>query len=178
MNKFHKYVIAFALTVFAGTASAIGISGTINFDGIYTTDTGDKNTATVFTFLNPVNVGAADGSFLPLNGGTVNYSPLTVGTLPISPLWSSATGPGYSFDLLAITADQLISSYRLITGNGLMTVGEDTATYSWEFSTQGTSTAAGIFTFSASQAPEPALTLLLATGLIGFGVARKMRKTV
>ncbi len=64
------------------------ITGTIEFDGGYTTGTGDKNTATVFTFPNIIDVTAATGSFAPLSGGTVTYNTLGVSNpfTPITPL--------------------------------------------------------------------------------------------
>ena len=116
MKQLSTLLLALALTTFAGITSAVPITGSIEFDGGYTTDTGDKNTATVFTFLNPINVTSATGTFAPLSGGTVSYNPLDINGLPASPLWSATVSSvNYSYDLTAITLDtviNLLSQYK------------------------------------------------------------------
>lgn len=180
MKLFNKILLAISLFALTSVASAVTITGSIEFSGGYTTDTGDKNTATVFTFLNPIDVDAASGSFTPLSGGTVTYNALDLNAIPLSPLWSATVaGVNYSFDLNQITLDTIVSDFRLIEGTGTFTVGTDTQYGSWSFSTQGSGTGTGtsaIFSFSASQVPEPGIALLLGVGLIGFGISRKLRK--
>jgi hypothetical protein len=176
MKKFNQILLAISLFALSGIASAVVITGSIEFDGGYTTDTGDKNTATVFTFLNPIDVTAASGSFAALSGNTVTYNALDLGSMPISPLWSATVASvDYSFDLNAITLDTIISNFRLIEGTGTFTIGSDTQWGDWSFSTQGDGSN-GIFSFSASQVPEPGIALLLGVGLIGFGISRKLRR--
>lgn len=180
MKQFNKILLAISLLTLSGIASAVAITGSIEFDGGYTTDNGDKDTATVFTFLNPIDVTAASGSFAALSGQTVTYNPLDLGSIPISPLWSTTVSlVDYSFVLNAIV-DDVITSFggsttRTIYGTGDFTIGTDTQWGDWLFTTQGGGSG-GTFSFSASQVPEPGIALLLGVGLIGFGVARKLRK--
>lgn len=179
MRNLYQTVLAISLFVLTGFASAAVITGTVEFDGGYTTDTGDKDTATVFTFLNPISVTAATGSFAPLSGGTVTYNPLDVSIpfTPITPLWSATVASvDYSFELDNITLDTLVAGFRLIKGSGTFAIGADSQYGDWSFSTQGGGSG-GVFSFSASQVPEPGIALLLGAGLIGFGVSRKLRKT-
>ena len=183
MNKFTTLVAAVALSAFAGIASAAPITGDILFTGSINTDTDDVTTATVFTFNNPISVLFADFSFAPLLGQDITYSVLDLGVAPpLSPLW---TGVGsdmvaYSFDLLEISSS-VDGDTRTLSGIGLVTVGADTEDYSWRLTTQnpGAGSSPLTFSFSATQAavPEPAITLLLATGLVGLGFARRTRKS-
>ena len=177
MKKFSNILITLALFALSGVASAVPIGGTIEFDGGFTTDTGDQLTATKFTFINDIDVTAATESFLPLSGGAVTYKVLDVNALPVAPLWEATVGSiTYSFDLNNITVDAVaFDSFRLIKGTGLFTIGTDTAFGTWEFSTQGAGSA-GTFSFSASQASVPATFILMGLGLIGMGAARKLRK--
>ena len=178
MKKINQILLAISFLAFSSVASAIVITGTIEFDGGFTSDTSNNQTATVFTFLNPIDVTAATGTFTPLSGGTVNYNVLDLGSIPATPLWSATVAAvNYSFDLNTITADEwVLSTFRVIKGTGVFTVGTDTHSGTWDFSTQGGGSG-GIFSFSASQVPEPGIALLLGVGLIGIGVSRKLRKT-
>ncbi len=186
MKNIKHLLLTATLCAVSGIANAIPvITGSIDFDGGFASYAADGTTevdntlAEVFVFTNPTNVTAATGSFLPLDGGTVNYTTLDVNGLPAAPLWSMTVGADtFSFDLNTITLDTVVHGFRLIKGYGTMHVNSATANYSWEFSTQGNGTGTNptIFSFSASQIPEPAIALLLGTGLLGFGVARKMRK--
>lgn len=182
MKIFNKILLAISLLALSNAASAMVITGQIAFAGSTITDTDDIETATVFTFLNPIDVTAATGSFAALDGGTVTYNALDMGSIPASPLWSATVGTvNYSFDLTNVTFDDFVAdTFRIIRGNGFFTIGTDTQYGDWSFSTQnpgvdnGTSTE---FSFSASQVPEPGVALLLGVGLIGFAVSRKLRKT-
>jgi len=82
----------------------------------------------------------------------------------------------YSFDLNAILSDVNIGTFRLIEGSGIFTIGTETTTGTWAFSTQGGGSG-GTFSFSASHIPEPAILGLLGLGLIGIGTTRRARKT-
>jgi len=178
MKEFIQLLLATSLLALSGVASALPITGTLEFDGGFTTDTGSAKTATVFTFLNPIDVTAATSTFAPLDGGTVWYNALNINAIPASPLWTATVaGVSYSYDLTSITLDEwAFNTFRLIKGYGVFTVGTETQSGSWVFSSQGAGSG-GTFSFSASQVPEPGVALLLGMGLIGFGVSRKLRKT-
>ena len=184
MKKFSNILAALALTAFAGIASAVPISGNLVFNGTVTHDSTSVDTADVFTFADPVGV-LADGDFSPISGGTVDFNPLDT-SLPfsaVSPLWTTTlNNVTYSFDLNLITFDSrydlpTLSGSRIINGTGLLTItGLGSTSGIFKFTTQDIAVG-GTFTFSASNAPEPAITLLLATGLVGFGFARRARKS-
>lgn len=181
MNKFTNLILAFALFAVSGVASAIPTGNVVFFGGL-TPDTSSVTDADVFTFGNVLAV-AASGDFSPMTGNSVTWSNLdtTQPFVAVSPLWTlDLAGTIYSFDLNNISFDSrfdgpLVGS-RTINGTGEMSIsGLGTTFGDFLFSTQDISVG-GTFSFSAANAPEPAITLLLATGLIGFGFARKMRK--
>ncbi len=175
MKKF-QILLAASLFILSSVASAVPITGIILFNGGLTTDTGDVLTATTFTFNSPVTVVGATGSFAPLFPGTVTYSVLDVNALPVLPLWTKIIGPTtYKFDLNNIATDTSVSPFRSISGTGMFTIGADTGFGTWSFTSQSPG-AGGTFSFSASQAPEPAILGLLGLGLIGIGATRKFRK--
>jgi len=184
MINFKQILLAASLSVLSGIVSAVPITGGINFSGNLTTDTNDALTATVFTFSNPVSVGFADGSFSSLFTETqpITYSILDLnGAFPLAPLWSASNMAGdvFSFDLDSITSST-DGAVRNLKGLGVVTINGASADYVWNFSTQnpGLGNQPLTFTFSASQAQvsEPALALLLGTGLLGLGFSRKLRK--
>ncbi len=175
MKNLYQTVLAISLFVLTGFASAAMITGTIEFDGGYTAGTGNKDTATVLTFLNPIRVTTATGSFAHLSGGIVSYNPLDTSNpfTPRAPLWSPMVASvDYSFDLNKITLDTLVAGFRLIKRSGTFAIGDDSQHGNWSFPTHG-----GGSSFPAPPAPEPGIALLLGAGLIGFGVSQKLRKT-
>ncbi len=182
MYNVKQILLTSALCLLSGAASAVPITGDLLFTGTYTTDTDSATTATVFTFNNPISVGFANQSFAALNGQDITYNVLDLGALPIASLWSAvgSDSVNYKFDLELITKDTVDGNSRTINGIGTITIGADTETYAWAFTSQnpGAGNSPLTFSFSASQAKasEPALALLLGTGLIGLGVARRMRK--
>ncbi|VAX12833.1 hypothetical protein MNBD_GAMMA24-2586, partial [hydrothermal vent metagenome] len=94
---------------------------------------------------------------------------------PISSIWSVG---GFSLDLNWMNVDYQGPSGFILSGTGMInstSAGLDSAPGTWSFTANGDGST---FTWSSSSAvPEPAITLLLGAGLIGFGVARKMRKS-
>lgn len=182
MNKIRTLLVALAMFTFAGTASAIP-TGNVTFFGGVAADTNDVTTAGTFSFGNVISTGA-DGDFAPMTGQSVTWNNLDT-TQPfaaVTPLWTlDLAGTIYSFDLNAISFDSKydgpLAGSRVINGSGAMSITGLGSTFGrFLFSTQNINIG-GTFTFSAANAPEPAITLLLATGLIGFGVARRARKS-
>ena len=175
MKKFKQLLIAIGLVAFASSASAISITGSIGFGGGYTTDSGNLVDATVIQDIDALALGTIDGDFTGITAGTAaTYKNIVITPFaPIMELWSIG---GFTFDLNSLTIlDQAVGVIGL-AGNGVIkAAGFDDTDGIWTFSSNS---AGSNFTFSASTAaaPEPAITLLLATGLIGFGVTRKMRK--
>ncbi len=184
MNTLKKTLLAASLFAIAGAANAMPITGTILSQGFVTTDTGALSSATVFTFTSPVSV-TSDGSFAALNGGSVTYSILTTpavgstaGFTAVSPLWNTTvSSTNYSFKLTGLSNNSWSGITRSINGSGLFTIGSNTGSGTWNFSSQNPGLGnPATFSFSVAQSPEPAVALLLGAGLIGFGFARKARK--
>jgi len=178
MNKFQKYLIAFALTAFAGVASAVPIKGDIGFTGAFTLDSGgnDFTAATTVQITSAKVAGSVTGDFALagiVDGMAAAYSNFTYNptTTPVANIWSVG---GFTFDLKTMNVVTNVKSSLSLDGYGIIKSAgfTDTGGY-WTFTANS---AGSNMTWSSSTAPEPAITLLLATGLIGFGVARKMRK--
>ena len=177
MKNFKQLLIAIGLVTFAGSASAVGITGSIGFNGEYTIDTTDLATATMITRVDASVDGAVTGSFADegiAHGDVPSYSNFTFDpTGPVNDIWSIA---GFTFDLETMVNSFQDSTFLLLKGTGVISHADyDDTIGEWAFSAQ-TSDASFTWSSSSSAAPEPAITLLLATGLIGFGVTRRMRK--
>jgi len=188
-----KSIFGAGILAFASVATAVPISGVINFAGEVTTNTNNVLTATTFNFLNPIDVTSSSGGFAPLAGDTVIYSSLTVPSAPfltpfgaISPLWSAnVLGTDYSFDLTSLTANvasNLLQS-RTIAGLGTFTIddGSSVSTQAgiWRMTTQNPGTGSPVvrFSFSSVNVPEPLAVGLVSLGLLGIGTARRLRKS-
>ena len=180
MNKLTKLITAVALTAFAGIASAVPITGSIGFTGAYTHDGANLLDATTI-FITPGTAavaGVVTGSFAAEGitaGDTATYSDFTFNPIstPIANIWSVGT---FSFTLNNMSVDFQSANLLALSGSGLISssdAGLDDSYGKWTFTANDTGSN---MTWSSSAAPEPAMVLLLATGLIGFGFARKMRK--
>jgi hypothetical protein len=157
------------------------ITGSIQFSGGATLDTGDLATATAFTSI----FGPGGPGTMPvvLGGGTStgDYSTVPDGTLvsfqtfgfavsaPVVPLWSFTVGAtSYSFDASSETIVYQDGNFLDIQGNGIahITGFSDTAG-TWEVTDTGVGNVP-VFTFGAATdvlgnpAPEPATVALLA----------------
>lgn len=176
MNKLTKLLAATALTAFAGIASAVPITGSIGFNGAYLLVGGTTlATATGIDITSAHTSGVVTGDFAGIADGTVtNYADFTFDPAgPVASIWSVA---GFTFDLNEMNVDFQNASLLALSGSGLISstdAGLDSTNGKWTFTANATGQN---LTWSSSAAPEPAMVLLLATGLIGFGVARKMRK--
>lgn len=192
MKNFTKLLVAAALCTLSSVASAVPIVGSIAFSaapGASWTPTGGTGianatgvsfTAGVSGFEAQVtNVGAAPNGYAGTLGADVAFSDFTFAPLtPPTTLWSFTSGVNtYTFEMTTVVIELQNSGALTLTGNGLANItGFDETDGTWRLSLDNIGS---VFSFSstAAAAPEPGLALLLGTGLIGFGVARKMRKT-
>ena len=114
-----------AALAFCGSLHAGPINGSINFDGIATTNTGDLFTATAFDTITDVTVVPADtGSYAGTAGAPASFIPFAFSDTSVSPLWQVAWGPDvYWFDALgAITVAQYSSGgaqFLNLSGSGV-----------------------------------------------------------
>lgn len=195
MYNFKQILFTAALCVLSSAASAVTINGSIAFGtapGASWTPTPEPTATTanatgvnfneatsgVYSGFSGL-VSTADGDYLSTIGEGVifndfTFNPLTSGTN----LWSfTSGGNSYSFNMTSVTIVNQDASSIGLKGFGLANAtGFDETFGTWVLTLNNSG---GSFSFSSSAAvvPEPALALLLGTGLIGFGVARKMRKT-
>ena len=178
MNNTRKFLIALALTAFAGVASAVPITGSIGFNGAYTTDSGDLLSATKIFITDATVDGVVTGSFADAgitDGDVAAYSDFVFAPAgAVAAIWKVG---GFTFDLNAMSVDFQSSALLGLSGTGMISKDDaslDAVFGTWTFTANKTGSN---FTFSSGTAPEPAMVLLLATGLIGFGFARKARKS-
>ena len=179
MNKFTTLIAVVILSAFASTANAVPITGRIDITGV-SQAIDDGTTAIGIDFLGGYTITSLagftpTGTYAPLLGTspaiTMNDFLFTDAT-PIT-IWSfTESGITYSFDLGNITsvADATDLTGFKVRGTGVLKVTNfDDTNGSWVYTQSGIS-------FSSENVPEPAIALLLATGLIGFGFARRARK--
>lgn len=179
MNNTRKFIIALALSAIASVASAVPITGSIGFNGAYTHDGTNLSDATQIFITDSHVSGVVTGSFAAAgitDGDIAAYSDFVFNPIstPISSIWSIV---GFSFDLNTMVVDFQSSSLLALSGTGQITStdpGLDATGGDWTFTANETGSN---LTWSSSAAPEPAIVLLLATGLIGFGFARRARKS-
>ena len=181
MTYYKQILLAASLSVLSGIASAVPIiTGSVGFAGAYSHDgTTDLSDATAFSsFTGVLAIGTIDGTFATegvTTGTAAAYSDFSFNptSVPVIGLWSVL---GFSFDLTSMSLDGQDTDSVELSGVGIIKhVGYDDTRGTWTFTAnnQGSNFS---FSSSATSAPEPALALLLGTGLIGFGVARKLRK--
>jgi hypothetical protein len=181
----NKLLIAAAVVCLLSLkAGATSITGGVSLGGQVTSDTGNVNTGNTFTF-GGVNVASVAGSYasVPTTGmvGTpaVTQNPLTLGTLPIMPLWTfSFGGKTYDFNLTSITeVDRHIASAITVTGFGTLQITgfEDTfGSYTFTANNLG-----GTFSFSSSNGavPDGGTTItLLGAALSGLACVGALKK--
>jgi len=159
-------------------AKATPITGTINFDGVATTNSGDLTSATAFTSISGVTVVPVGlGNYAGTTGASANFTPFSFSALTVAPLWSfSVAGVNYWFDAAGVISVSHVShgsaTFLDLSGAGFANeTGFDTTPGFWSI----TDTAVGgetTFVFGADSAvPESgATTLLIGIGMAGVGV--------
>jgi len=178
MNNTRKFLIALALSAVASVANAAPITGSIGFGGAYTHNGTNLSDATSITITDATVAGIVTGSFA--DEGIADGTPASYADFTFAPAGAVAniwTVGSFSFSLNDMTIDFQSANLLGLSGTGMFsstTLGLDDAFGQWTFTANENGSN---LTWSSSAAPEPAVTLLLATGLIGFGFARKMRKT-
>jgi hypothetical protein len=174
-----------ALTCILSTqVQAVPISGTIDFNGGATTDTGNLATANAFTSFSGVTVSTAvapTGDYSSVPGGTsvptmngFTFDP--PGGVPL--LWSFVSGGiTYSFSLTSASVVAQSSGFLNVAGNGIASItGFDPTPGTFSITLTGSSGAPSkVFSFTAETAvPEGGATVaLLGVGLVALAVARR-----
>ena len=188
MNKLTKLLLGLSLLALSNTANAISQDSSIGFSSALgatwsVANMGPNDDWLVFNDGLDFNGVVSDGLVTYTSG---DYTPITLGHgahfndfavdqfVSGTTLWDlSFGGVDYSLDMLSLSIQLHATSVSLI-GKGMMHIGSDSALGDYSLTLNANEPA---FTWSSSAAvPEPAITLLLATGLIGFGLTRRMRK--
>ena len=182
MKTLTKFLTAISFLALAGNAAAIQITGSIGFNGAYTHDGSDLSDATQIFITDSHVSGIVTGSFAAdgISDGTAAlYSDFTFDPVgPVAGIWSvTGNTTTFTFDLNIMEIDFQNESLLALAGTGL--ISSDNANLEdsfgkWTFTANQTGQN---FTWSSSSAPEPGIALLLGVGLIGFSVARKLRKS-
>ena len=184
--KIRNILFGLILLGVSSSVIAVPITGSINFSGGVTTNTGNILTATVFTFNNPITVTSATLALAPLaTFGSVLYNnPLNINSLPAL-LWQqfvAGTGYIYSFNLASITTNTTaFGIFRLISGSGSLNIAGlgspyTTTAATWTLSSQVGGSTTFSFSASSTPVPEPMPLALVALGLIGIGFFSQKRE--
>lgn len=171
------------LGLMTSSASALSITGTIDFTGGYI-PIDSVGTATTVALATGLDFGLLGvNPFVPPTGdlaaltGVVAFTDFQFSPAldpnPVTPLWSLG---GFTFVLESISGGYNGVDAINLTGTGTMSsTGFDDTPYTWSFTSQGT----GGLSFSSGQqpVPEPATMLLFGTGIAGLaGVSRARRR--
>lgn len=171
------FIMLAALALWATSALAVPITGTVNFSGGATLN-GPTATATGVTAWNAVTVtsvtpGSALAAFIAPPAPVTMTAPWMFNA-GINGLWSVG---GFTFDLYTSNVDFQNGAFVTVSGSGsIYGNGYESTPGLWYFSTQGAG-ANGVFSFSstteAQSAPDGGSTLIaLGTVLIGLLVFR------
>ncbi|WP_137297458.1 hypothetical protein [Psychromonas sp. SP041] len=174
-----KKIISLAITsliflLVSNTASAVPITGRIDFTG---TATVVKSGTTVSTItFSPYSSVVSDpslvtGDFTPELGGAVAFTNFDAST-PLNLLWTTSN---FTFTITNVLVNAFNSTLEL---SGLGTIsssiaGLDDTAGTWVITANGGSTNVS---FSSTTIPAPAGAALLGLSLLGFGFARRNKK--
>jgi len=180
---FGSLLLAFALST--GVARATPITGTINFNGEATTNSGNLATATSFTTIVGTTVVPLElGSYAAIPAITpVTFTPFAFNAAGVTPLWTlTYAGVTYSFTATSIVVAAQNANFLNITGTGIASItGFQNTAGSWSI-TDTTVGGSPTFTFgAASVVPDSgttAMLILLGVAGIGFGVVLARRRTL
>ena len=170
-------VLTMALVGNVARANPI-IQGSINFDGVATTDTGNLGTATAFTSITQTYVFPGQtGTYTAVPTFTpVSFTPFSFSAAGVTPLWSFTVGSvSYWFDATSITIDNQSAGFLNLSGNGWAYITGYTPTEgTWSITDTNTSKKTSkTFTFGADSATLPdngGTALLIGLGLAGIAV--------
>lgn len=153
------------------------IQGSINFDGVATTNDGTLATATSFTSISDTFVfPGSTGSYLtvPLFE-PVTFTPFSFSASGVTPLWTFTVGAvTYSFNATSIVVDGQSAGFLNLSGTGWASItGYETTEGTWSITDTTTKKGSHIFTFGADSATVPdssGTALLIGLGLAGVAV--------
>lgn len=198
MNKMNKLLLGAGIFVAASSANAIPISGSIGFSGGYSHNgTSNLSDATQINITSASVTGITSGDFFAAGivaGTPASYSSFTFAPVGfVDDLWHVGD---FVFDLTSMFNEFQSGNFLALSGTGSLSApGFDTTDGAWGFTANNFGSS---FTWSDSNdalpqydekepvcctdehtpisVPEPAITLLLGVGLLGFSLSRKMRK--
>jgi hypothetical protein len=168
--------VLLAVVLAAGNYAKAGlITGSINFDGVATTNTGNLGSATAFTtisntFTFPVETGdySSVSIFTP-----VTFTPFSFSAAGVTPLWTFTVGSTvYSFDATTIVIAGQGPNFLNVKGQGWAFITGFTPTKG-VWSITDTSVGGDVFTFGADTAAAPdsgTTAMLIALGLAGIAI--------
>lgn len=175
-----KTIAAAGLLTLSSIATAMPISGDINFTGLASYNVAGGEVSEI-AFTNTPEVLSASGSFSSVaisSPVTIPNNPFILANLPLA-LWSVG---GFTFELKTVAFNAVTNSgfgqSASVSGYGTISkAGYDDTSGIWGFTSQSAvgDISNGEFSFSAVTVPEPGTIALLGMALIGFGVARRQR---
>jgi hypothetical protein len=174
-------MLAFGLS--GNLAHATPISGSINFDGEATTNTGNLSAATSFSsIIGAIVVPAETGDYAAIPVVTpVTFTPFSFTAAGVTPLWTlTVGGVTYSFDATSITVNSQNANFLNLSGTGVANITGYTSTAGDWSITDTTVGGSPTFVFGAdSSVPDGGTTaglILLGLAVVGVGMLPKLRK--